>query len=78
MKAQITTTVLAALLFTAPVDSREAADLILFHGKVITVDKAFSIRSAIIVKGGRILAVGDDSLAEKYDAPTASTSRVMC
>jgi hypothetical protein len=36
----------------------EPADLLLVHGKVVTVDDGFSIRSAVAVKGGRILAVG--------------------
>jgi hypothetical protein len=31
------------------------ADLILFNGKIVTVDDAFSIREAIVVKDGRIV-----------------------
>lgn len=38
----------------------EDADLILHHGKVVTVDKRFSIHQAIAVKGERIVAVGSD------------------
>jgi predicted amidohydrolase YtcJ len=34
------------------------ADLILHHGKVVTVDDAFSIREAIAVQSGRILQTG--------------------
>jgi len=34
------------------------ADLILHHGKVVTVDDAFSVQEAIAVREGRILAVG--------------------
>jgi len=40
--------------------SAAEADLILHHGKVVTVDSAFSIRQAVAVKDGRILAVGSD------------------
>jgi predicted amidohydrolase YtcJ len=36
-------------------------DLILHNGKVVTVDRAFSIHSAIAVSGGRIIQVGDDA-----------------
>ena len=39
---------------------KERVDLILFHGKVYTVDSAFSKAEAIAVKGGKILAVGTD------------------
>ncbi|MCS7316123.1 MAG: amidohydrolase [Bryobacterales bacterium] len=34
------------------------ADLILYNGKIVTVDAGFSIREAVAVKGGRITAVG--------------------
>jgi predicted amidohydrolase YtcJ len=36
------------------------ADLILHHGKIITVDKKFSIQQALAIKDGRILRVGTD------------------
>ncbi|MEK7406950.1 MAG: amidohydrolase, partial [Acidobacteriota bacterium] len=35
------------------------ADLILHHGKIVTVDAKFSIRQAVAVKNGRITAVGE-------------------
>ena len=44
----------------------ESADLLLVHGKVVTVDDQFSIRSAVAVKGGRIIAVGGDELLQRY------------
>jgi predicted amidohydrolase YtcJ len=43
---------------------REPADLILFNGKIVTVDDAFSIRQAIVIKDGRILAVGDNETSQ--------------
>ncbi len=46
-----------------------SADLIVHNGRVITVDDRFSIRSAVVVKDGKILAVGDESLAARYRAP---------
>jgi predicted amidohydrolase YtcJ len=43
------------------------ADLILQHGKVVTVDPAFSMQQAVAIKGGRILRIGSDQdvLADK-------------
>ena len=46
------------------------ADLLLVHGKVVTVDDAFSIKSAVAVKGGRIIAVGGDELLQRYKGAT--------
>jgi predicted amidohydrolase YtcJ len=45
-------------------------DLILHRGKIATVDRAFSIRQAIAIRGERIVAVGtnDEVLATKGDA----------
>lgn len=45
-----------------------SADLILYNGKIVTVDDAFSIREAIVVKDGRILAVGSNELRNRYTA----------
>ena len=46
----------------------ESADLVLFNGKIVTVDDAFSIRQAIAIKDGRILAVGGNELRNRYAA----------
>src|SRR5579862_8780873 len=46
----------------------DAADLVLFNGKIVTLDDAFSIRQAIAVKDGRILAVGGNELRNRYAA----------
>lgn len=37
-----------------------AADLILTNGKIVTVDRAFSIAQAMAIRGDRIIAVGRD------------------
>lgn len=58
-----------ALVATGAAGAAEQADLILYNGKVLTVDKDFSIRSAIVVKDGKILAVGGNDLATRYSAP---------
>jgi len=43
-------------------------DLILFNGKIVTVDDAFSIREAIVIKDGRIVALGGNELRNRYSA----------
>jgi predicted amidohydrolase YtcJ len=43
--------------------------LLLCHGKVLTVDTTFSIKSALVVKAGKILAVGGN------EVPSATQSR---
>ena len=47
---------------------QQTADLVLFNGRIVTVDDAFSIREAIVVKDGRILAVGGNELRNGYMA----------
>lgn len=49
------------------------ADLVLINGEIATCDADFSRCTAIAVRGGRILAVGDDSLA----ALAGTTGRVV-
>ena len=44
----------------------QPADLILFNGKIVTVDQSFSIHEAIVVGNGRILAVGGNELRNRY------------
>jgi len=61
-------TAMATLVGTAYVHAAEKADLILYNGKVVTVDKDFSIKAAIAVKDGKILAVGGDEIAKNYTA----------
>lgn len=39
----------------------DEADLILHHGKIVTVDRDFSVREAMAVKDGRILSVGSEA-----------------
>ncbi len=69
MKKQIAVFVLAALSPLGYAQAAEKADLILYNGKLITVDKSFSIKSAIAVKDGKILAVGGEEIAKNYEAP---------
>jgi predicted amidohydrolase YtcJ len=39
----------------------EAADLVLYNGKIVTVDGGFSIARAVAIRGDRFIAVGDDA-----------------
>ena len=49
--------------------SRQPADLILYHGKVYTVDSVFSKAEAFAVKDGKILAAGsDEEIKGKYES----------
>jgi predicted amidohydrolase YtcJ len=60
---------LSCLLFLAvpAVRAADGPDLIVHHGKVVTVDKDFAVREAMAVKDGRIVSVGgnDEVLATK-------------
>jgi predicted amidohydrolase YtcJ len=47
----------------------DESDLILHHGKVVTVDSAFSVRQALAVKGDRLLRVGTDEAVLKTRGP---------
>ena len=69
MKKKIAVLVLAALSPCGYAQAKDAADLILYNGKVLTADKDFSIKSAVAVKDGKILAVGGEEIAKSYTAP---------
>lgn len=57
-----------SLLFFSCHD-RQQADLIVHHGKVYTVDSAFSVAQAFAVRDGKILATGtDEEIDGKYTA----------
>ena len=50
----------------------DEADLILHHGKVVTVDRDFSIRQALAVKGDRLIRVGTDDEVLKTRGPNTT------
>jgi predicted amidohydrolase YtcJ len=56
----------ALLLSLAACDTFPEADIILHHGKVITVDSNFSIAEAIALKDGKIVAVGTNDEIDAY------------
>jgi predicted amidohydrolase YtcJ len=56
------------VLTTASVTpAQQAADTILYNGRVLTVDKASRIVQALAVRGDQIVAVGDDASVLKRD-----------
>ncbi len=59
----------AVVLAPAAGAAAEPADLIITGGKVLVMDRAFSIKSTVVVKDGKIVAVGDNELARRYQAP---------
>ena len=69
MKTRVVCLVALAAFTLQGCARKQPADLILTGGTVITVDDAFSIQSTVVVKDGKVLAVGDSALAAKYEAP---------
>jgi predicted amidohydrolase YtcJ len=62
----------AFLLLTGlflPAVVRADADLIFHHGKIVTVDRKFSVHQAVAVKGERILRVGSNEEVLKTKGP---------
>lgn len=57
-----------ALLATTAMAAPVPVDLILHHGKVLTVDKAFAVKSAVAIRGERIVATGGEDLLKRYKA----------
>lgn len=68
MKSRSIALAACALLATVPLGKVAAApvDLLLTDGKVLTVDGNFTVRSAVAVKDGLIVAVGGAELARTY------------
>jgi predicted amidohydrolase YtcJ len=65
--------IITLLIATTPAigfaqQAREPADLILHHGKVVTLDDHDRIASAVVIRDGVIVAVGDEGLVRRYDA----------
>ena len=58
----------AGIFAPAAVHGQES-DLILHHGKVVTVDREFTISQALAVKGDRLVSVGTDQDVMKTRGP---------
>jgi predicted amidohydrolase YtcJ len=57
---------LAAL--AAPLAAQEPADLLVRNGKIFTADPLLSIGRVMVIRDGKVLAVGGEQLADKYRA----------
>ena len=62
----IVTALAAATAAAAPKAKVKPADTVYINGKVVTVDKKFSIKQAVAVSKGKIVAVGTTKAIEKY------------
>jgi len=65
LKITICIGIIASLSACKTIPSIQMADTILLHGKILTVDKKFSVVEAVAIKGTRIVAVGSNSSIEK-------------
>jgi predicted amidohydrolase YtcJ len=63
------TAISATLVWFCPNARAAEPDLILHHGKIVTVDPKFSLQQAIAVKDGRILQVGTDEEVLRTKGP---------
>ena len=59
--------VLAGLTLALPISfaSAQTADTVLFNGKILTVDKDFSVREALAISHGQVLASGTTAAMKK-------------
>ena len=48
-------------MFLSSARAADAPDLILHHGKIVTVDKAFTIHQALAIRGDKIVGVGGNA-----------------
>src|SRR5437870_836365 len=53
--------------------AQQAADLVLLNGKIVTVDRDFSIKQAVAIKDGKFLAVGSNDEIRRFAAPNTRT-----
>ena len=53
------------MLLLQPPPSAQTADTVLFNGKILTVDKDFSIQQALAIGHGRVLASGTTAAMKK-------------
>ncbi len=53
--------------------AQQSADLVLLNGKVVTVDKNFSVKQAVAIQGGKFLAVGTNDEIRRLAGPATKT-----
>jgi hypothetical protein len=59
----------ALVVSVTPALAQSAADLVLVNGKIVTVDRQFSIKQAVAVKDGRFVAVGGNDEVRRLAGP---------
>jgi predicted amidohydrolase YtcJ len=59
----------ACLLSVLSASAQQPADLILIHGKILTVDPKDSIAQAVAIRQGKIIAVGSDQQIQALAGP---------
>jgi predicted amidohydrolase YtcJ len=69
LKRRFLTAVIAATACIGAGLAQQPADTILYNGKVLTVDKGFTIAQAVAVRGTQIAAVGSDADIMKLAGP---------
>ncbi|HTM33848.1 MAG TPA: amidohydrolase [Vicinamibacterales bacterium] len=69
----LVTAACTAALVGAQAPAAPPADLVLFNGRVITVDRGFTIASAVAISGERFVAVGDDAAVRARAGSNART-----
>jgi predicted amidohydrolase YtcJ len=69
----VLTNIVAALLFSSALLAADS-DVILYNGKIVTVDPAFSIAQAVAVSGGRVSVVGGN---EAVLATRAANTKII-
>ncbi|HXO60274.1 MAG TPA: amidohydrolase family protein [Candidatus Acidoferrales bacterium] len=50
-------------------DAKNAADTVVLHGRIYTLDSKQPWAQAVAIRGDKIVAVGDDTTIEKFSAP---------
>jgi predicted amidohydrolase YtcJ len=58
-----------AVLTAALAAQQQPADVILFNGRIVTVDERFTIADAVAVRGERIAAVADAATVARFSGP---------
>jgi len=58
---------------SAPFGQSRSADVVLRNGKIVTLDRSFTIVESLAIAGDRILAVGSNAAMEAFTAPATRT-----
>lgn len=69
MKFYLRAIVLTTLFFVSCTEDN--ADLILHNGRIYTLNKSFEIATTMVIKDGKFIAVGDETLTSKYSASSS-------